>query len=59
MRYFVLSLAALCYSTAGTTYSFFDPVLGPHLQSVRSFNNNDDNNNDDDYNKNDGLLAFH
>ena len=35
--YFVLSLVAMCYSTAGTTYSFFDPVLGPHLQSVRFY----------------------
>ena len=43
--YFVLSLAAMCYSTAGTTYSFFDPVLGPHLQSVRFYNNNNNNNN--------------
>ncbi|CAH3177190.1 unnamed protein product [Porites evermanni] len=27
-------IVAMCYSTAGTTYSFFDPVLGPHLQSA-------------------------
>ena len=33
----------MCYATAGTTYSFFDPVLGPHLQSVRFFNNNNGN----------------
>ena len=48
--YFVLSLAAMCYSTAGTTYSFFDPVLGPHLQSVRFYNNNNNTNNNNNNN---------